>query len=72
MRSKQGPLFSPLMLKGTMKFTHHSENTITDTEMGGDLSTEDKGSQLPMVSKALERRVVQLPFQGKKVMTSLW
>lgn len=70
-RSKQEHFVFSLMLKGTTKFTCHSENTLTDIEMGGDLSVKNKGSQLSKV-RHLEMGVVHLPFQGKKVMTSLW
>ena len=52
MRSEQERFVFSLMLKGTTKFTCDSENTLTDIEMGGDLSDKDKGSQLPKVSKA--------------------
>lgn len=69
--SEQEHFVFSLLLKRTTKFTCHSENTLTGIEIGGDLSVKDKGSQLPKV-RHLERRVVHLPFQRRKVKMSLW
>lgn len=69
-RSKQEHFVVPFSVREKTKFACPSENTLTDTEMGGNLSVKSKGSQVPRVNKTSGGGVVHLPFQGKKVMTS--